>query len=416
MANHRIASTGLPDELACLLFEAWVLLLAQARLGITQYGSGGQGTKDRTPSFGSPLDNHFVLRESGLDVAVAEAVGMPDDDIQAILDEAGAHVAAGEFGAGVVYRVEMTIETLDVLSGAMHFMRILGDQQHIEGSRRLSDLVLLDFEEGLLASAPPPGLLLAPASKVQVTIFAPGPCDSDLSKTVAAGIAEVVAAACSLATGRPVHYVPVPFLFPADEQATLQARARQRDPAILGLARDAISLDVFRELPARGGVDASLRARGSLLAYHSALKQTSADLAVMLLVTSIEALISPRPRWGKEKVTKRFVESLIELCPEAVDALLAHANVEQDFTYRREGGLARQRRDLLELIYETRSLPTHSGLNLSRTFMGLLASPESMRVALLSGLARAAILNFLQAPRSSIIGHPGMNPALPPPK
>jgi hypothetical protein len=174
-------------------------------------------------------------------------------------------------------------------------------------------------------------------------------------------------------------------------------------------------LDVFGELQARGGVDAMLRLRGSLLAYHAALRQTSADVAVMLFVTSIEALTSPRALWGKEKVTQRFVKSLIELCPNAVDALLGHANVEEAFGYARKGGLARQRRELLELIYETRSLPTHAGLGLSGPFMAIVGSTQSIRVALLSDLARAAILSFLHAPRSSIIGHPDVYPSNDPP-
>jgi hypothetical protein len=216
-----------------------------------------------------------------------------------------------------------------------------------------------------------------------------------------------VAAIIALATGRGVDYEPT--LFPADVEATTHARARKRDPAILGLARDSISLDAFRELPARGGLDAMVRVRGSLLAYHAALKQASADVAVMLFVTSIEALISPRHAWGKDKVTQRFRKSLIELCPDAVDALLGHANVEQAFGYVRRGGLGRQRRELLDLIYETRSLPTHAGLSLSGPFMGMLGSTASIRVALLSDLARAAIMAFLQAPRSSIVGHPGVD-------
>lgn len=408
MAQYTIAPAGLPDEVACMLFDAWVYSIAAPRFELTQYGSGGRGSQTRKPSFGSPTGKHFVLHESGLDVTVDEAVDAPDDAIQAILDEAGAHVAAGDFGAGVVYHSEMTLATMNPLSGVMHLMRTLGDQVHIEGSRRLSDVVLLDFEEGLLANAPPQGLLFAPASKVQITIFAPGPCGSDLSSTFAIGVAEFVAAVCALATGRAVDYTPM--IFPADEDATLRARTRRGDATILGLARDSISLDVFGELQAKGGIDAMLRLRGSLLAYHAALKQTSADVAVMLFVTSIEALISPRAAWGKEKVTQRFVKSLIELCPEAVDALLRHANVEEAFGYTRKGELPRQRRELLELIYETRSLPTHTGLSPSGPLMGMLGSTESMRVALLSDLARAAILTFLQAPRSSVIGHPGIYP------
>jgi hypothetical protein len=90
-----------------------------------------------------------------------------------------------------------------------------------------------------------------------------------------------------------------------------------------------------------------------------------------------------------------------------VDALVNHANVEQAFGYRRKGGKEARRRQLLDRIYELRSYPTHEGLGLSG--VGLFAiwtEPGNMRVALLSDLARGALLRFLQAPGSSLIGHP----------
>jgi hypothetical protein len=69
---------------------------------------------------------------------------------------------------------------------------------------------------------------------------------------------------CALALGRAVDYTPM--VVPADEDATLQARSRRGDATILGLARESISLDVFGALQAKGGFDAILRLRGSLLA------------------------------------------------------------------------------------------------------------------------------------------------------
>ena len=56
----------------------------------------------------------------------------------------------------------------------------------------------------------------------------------------------------------------------------------------------------------------------------------------MLLVTSLEALIVPRPDWRKEKATKRFIEAIRKLCPDMVDAVVSHGNVEQAFDYNGE--------------------------------------------------------------------------------
>ena len=94
----------------------------------------------------------------------------------------------------------------------------------------------------------------------------------------AAGIAETVAAICAFACGRPVNYPPVGFSFKDAEKISL-AQRRQPDSAILGLARDRISLDVFRVLPQLGDLDAGLRVRSALLAYHVALDQAKADVA-----------------------------------------------------------------------------------------------------------------------------------------
>lgn len=401
--QYRIDPAGLPDDAARTLFEAWVLDLARERFGNLGWGTDGDG-EGRTVTVGDQEGDHFVLRWSGLGISIVASTGIESDIVQSILESASARVTAQDSGTPVIYSVEMRLTEFDFMSGAAHFMRVLGDQAHIEGSRRLGWDILLDFEGGLLSDAPVPGFLLAPPSKVQVTIFAPGPGPSEWSQRAAAGCAEVVAAVCAFATGRPVEY-QVPR-FPAENAYAERAVARKHSQEIMGLARDSVSLDVFGELLMLGGPDAVLRVRGALLAYHAALRQTTPDVAVMLFVTAIEALISPHPEWGKVKVTTRFIKSLIDLCPYAVDALLAHDNVEQAFEYRKRGQVKRQRQDLLDRIYQMRSIPTHTGLALSATGMTILGTPSSMRVALLSYLARASILCFIRAPRSSVIGHP----------
>ena len=331
------------------------------RLGFEQRGWSGEN-EDRTLTIGDPQNSHFVVHRSGLDVDPAASTGVDEDVIRAIIEDSLTTVAAQDFGESVVCQTEMTLPAFNFMSGATHFMRTLGDQAPIEGSRRLSDVVILDFEEGILADAPSDGLLFVPESKIQVTIFAPGPAYSALAQQFTPGAVEMIAAVCAFAAGRPVEYFGH-ALFPAPAEVAEAAMARRHDWQISGLARDHIYLDVFVALQALGDFDAVLRVRGALLAYHAALKQTSPDVAVMLLVTCIEALISPRHEWGKQKVTNRFHKSLVELCPQAVDELLGHANVEQAFEYRKRGGPRRQQRELLERIYETRSIPTHTGLS-----------------------------------------------------
>jgi hypothetical protein len=229
-------------------------------------------------------------------------------------------------------------------------------------------------------------------------------------------MAEVVAAVCAFALGRPVKYYPP--MFPADDaKAQSDAHEEKVDLRIPGLARENVSLDIFGNLVELGDFDALFRVRGALLAYHAALQQASPDVAVMLLVTCIEALISPRFEWGKSKVTTRFIKSLISLCPDVVDEIVDHPNVEEAFSYKRRGGRARQRREILDAVYTSRSLPTHAGLNLSSSgMMTALSDPGGFRIALVSTLARSAVLNYLRAPRSSIVGQSDLSAEPPVPK
>jgi hypothetical protein len=73
------------------------------------------------------------------------------------------------------------------------------------------------------------------------------------------------------------------------------------------------SLDVFDEFPTLGGEDGVMRIRGALLSYHLALQQPSPDVALMLFVSAIEALIVPHAEWRKEKATKRFIAEVDRL-------------------------------------------------------------------------------------------------------
>lgn len=394
------------SEEARLLFEAWVKRFARDVLGL-EGGHTGLVAGTRTVVYGGSPGAYFSVKESGLEVTLHASMDVDEEAALQIIDAALAKVAAHDFGGVVVYQTELAVQEFNLLS-PMHFMRTLGDQRHIEGPHRLSGVALLDFEEGSLATARPPEFLFLPSARVQVTLFIGGPIESQYTATAVAGVTEAIAAVCAFAAGRPVTFA-IPA-FALDDDASRIALERQADQSIPTLQRDAVSLDLFGDLAMIGGADAVWRARGSFLAYHAALDQTSPDVAVMLLVTSMEALIAPRASWGKSRVTTRFIKAIIDLCPDAVDRIIQHNNVGEAFRYVKKGGIAKQRNDILELIYEARSIPSHTGLSLSRSGIFDMASGGSMRVALLSDLAQAALLSFLQAPRSFVIGNPAFDP------
>ena len=411
--NVQTPESPIPRELHALLVAQWAQSLAADRLGTTQSGSGTGPGAIQTFSFGNPTEAHFVLRylpESD-NWSIGEVAGFAQADVTAIVQEAIAHAKAMATGPDVVFRVVLSTAEVNLLGGGfgLHFMRLLGDQVRIEGWRRLGDRVILEFVEEAVEQSQP--LLLAPRTQVTATLFVPGPVAGPLAQRTAGGLAEIVSAICTLALGRVVS-VGQPVLYPLASEDVEAASQQRHDPAILGLARDRISLDIFGDLTSRAGGDGMLRARGALLSYQAALEQRYSDTAVMLLVTSIEALIVPRAPWAKDKVTKRFIWAVGELCPTAVDDVVNHANVEQAFIVKLRGNPRRRRRDLLDTIYAMRSNPTHTGVGPSRTGALLqLADAGGMRVALLSNLARSALLAYLVAPRSSLVGHPLIDPA-----
>jgi hypothetical protein len=74
--------------------------------------------------------------------------------------------------------------------------------------------------------------------------------------------------------------------------------------------------------------------------------------------------------------------------------------------YRRKGSHERQRKEVVDHIYDLRSLPTHGGVGPSGFSFPAIGCNRGLRLALLSNLTRAALLAYLQAPRSSLVGHP----------
>jgi hypothetical protein len=405
--NVSSPDESLPVVVVHQLFLAWAFYLAREQFGIGQHGSAAAEAGHEAYMFGDPLGDGFVIaREQSVNEwSLSSCNGLREEAVLRMLTEAAARTAAGNFGSDVVYEVQL--QTADVssllLTPFAHFQRLLGDQVPIRGWRRLSDRVLLEFSDDIPEDLQ--RMLFATLTTVRVLIFAPGPVQGFHTDKLAGGMSELTAAVCSLALGRFAR--PTGLLDAAEADSTRTAEAKRGDVTVLGLARDGISLDVFGEFPQLGGPEGVLRLRGALLAYGAALEQSSPDVATLLFVTAIEALLRPNQPWAKERLTKRFVESVQLLCPETVDELVNHGNTEQAFGYKRKTGLKAQRRQFLNHVYDVRSRPAHEGLSLTggATFP-ILGDPATMRLALLSYLARAAILNFIQAPRSFLYGHP----------
>jgi hypothetical protein len=283
----------------------------------------------------------------------------------------------------------------------------LGNQTRIDGWRRLGPSILLEFKENVEEGAEKGNeRLLAPPAVVHVHIAAPGPSAGYFSSYVAHRVIETVAAICTFALGRPVSLPPI--LFPSKDGGIAELTERRSDQGILTLARKYIGLDIFSFVPAPGGVDLFRRVQSALITYDAAVQQQQDSVACILYVAAAECLTTPNTDWRRSRLTKRFVEFFDELMPDQLDTIVAHGNFEQAFALRRGNRTAGSlRRALLNGVYDYRSGQLHEGL--APSYQGF-AMGSDMRNEILRGLFAAfsegAILGYLAAPRSSLVGHP----------
>jgi hypothetical protein len=406
-----ITPSAWPDEVINGIFVQWCLYRATTSIGLGQWG--GPDDQSGAYTFGVQTASFFTISPTGpLSWELTAASGVDVEAVREILAEAAQRAAEHDSGQDLVYQCHMTSSFDLDQNASLNFFRILGDQRYIAGSRRLADRVLLDFEEASVqqtasGSEPAASPLIVPNLRITVTIFVPGPAAGSFACDMAAVMFETVGAICAFALGRPVDD-PSLAHFPLRDDDAARLRARQRDPSILTLARDSVSLDIFGELVALGGPETLMRARNAFITLHESQRQRNSDISVMLNISAIEALISPSVQhpWRKEKVTRRFREGVLGLCLGAVDELLVHQNMEAAFNFRKRGSQDRRRKEIIDHIYDLRSLPTHTGIGPSGLSFMAMGGNQALRLALLSDLTRAALLSYLQAPRSSLVGHP----------
>lgn len=390
-----------------LLADWFVRLGRDAGLSFDQRGSSSESFR-----IGNPKNFHVIAHFTN-DVPYLRFVAS-DESKQALVDklaqQANTHVEKGEMGGVVWYSTEFHEVALTVSSHSplSPILLRLGNQVRIQGWRRLGTGVLLEFQEEIPDDRDKQPQLLAPKAIVKAHFAIPGPCRGEFSRAIAGPVIELVNAVCTFALGRPLELAPA--FFPSKEKDVPELETRRPDHTIFNLARKSVSLDVFDQLLALGGVESQRRARACLLTFDAAVRQERDSVAIILYVVASEALAAPFTQWRRERLTKRFKEFFDELMPDDLDVIVAHGNFEEAFGIKRGTRTARAlRRELLERIYENRSGLVHEGLGPSYGAMFDVYSHESIRRGLLSDFAEMAILRFLEAPRSSIVGHPAID-------
>jgi hypothetical protein len=270
----------------------------------------------------------------------------------------------------------------------------------------------LEFKEAPSKETNPDQPFLAPRAVVQVHMAMPGPAHGFFSDFVAHSVIEPISSICGFALGRPVD--PPAVLFPSEDGESDEADKRRLDMSVLTLARKGVSLDIFSHLSRAGGLALSSRARSALITFDAAMRQERDSVASILYVVAAESLSVPSAKWREQRLTARFVDFYLRELEQALDAIVAHGNFEEAFDIRRHGkGPESLRKRLLLKIYSVRSRQVHEGLLPTyRGMFGVHTGGADMQRALIHDFAEAAVLSYLSAPRSSLIGHPGLYPTL----
>lgn len=409
---RKMPSLPLDTSTRRKLLADWFAVLAEEYgLRFSQHGSTGESL-----TLGSPKEFHvkadFVDEPPFLRFRASEATRQPTVDKIARL--AADRVENGDLGRGAWYSTELpevkfAIDAQFSVIGSL--LQRLSDQTRILGWRRLGRDVLLEFTERQPESnGETQQRLLAPEALVNVHIFAPGPEDGLFSSQLVHNVVETIGAICTFALGRPVSLPSM--IFASDTEQITELSRRRTDPQILTLARRSIGLDIFSYAGVPGGLDVFRRSQSALITYDAALRQQRDPVACVLYVVSAECLTTPNTQWRHARLTKRFIEFFDDLIPEQLDAIVGHSQFETTFEIQRGNRSARSlRRAALDRMYDYRSGQIHSGL--APSYQGFALAPDfssETRRGLCGDFAEAAILGYLAAPRSSLIGHPNHCP------
>lgn len=393
------------------LLADWFRSLAQeVGWDLSQFGSSG---------------DRYTFGELGTDGVIAEFTESrpflrfkPEDDrreceVRELVNRAVKRIEQLDLGGVVWYSADLKEVSLDLTEASRlgTLLERLGGQVPIVGWRRLGTDVLLEFQEDPAEMPEKSDRLLLSPALVHAHVVAPGPIHGHFSSHISHQVMELVAAICGFALGRPVHLPHA--LFPSDDEDVEGLNERRTDRDILTLARQSVSLDIFRFARVEGGGELFERVRSALLTFDGAMRQGHDAVATLLYVVAAESLMTPNTPWKKKRATARFRWFLEDdLIRERLNTTVNQESFERLFGIRRGSRTQSSlRRRLLERLYAYRSNWVHEGLDPNYQPFGVGFGPEiSNRRSGVRDLVETAIVRFLSVPRSSLIGHPEIWP------
>jgi hypothetical protein len=330
--------------------------------------------------------------------------------VDGLVNEAIRRAEAQDFGPGAWWKIVFTIDYAALAFG-IHFHRILGVRHRLTGNRRLQDFGVIMFHS---PEAPEEQQLFTPTTEATVVFRMPSPGHGAFGRPLAQDWATTIRSMISFAGDAPARDMGAGFWpLAEDDEDVVRAKTLLEDQSLGELAAGGIGL-LSNTLALTAGTpentEALQRVRGALLAYEQGLLQESEYVVMVMFVSAIEALFVPNQPWQEGRLSKRFIESTLVLCLDAVDEVRTHGNFREAF------GKRSNRKQLLSPLYSLRSTPLHTGMlgHPVGMFVFSMNMGGGARVPLTSDLARASILAFLQRPFSPLWGHPVIDKQLNP--
>ena len=393
-------SFGVVGDSSQELFVDWLGFLCDRDLG----GAPRHGGSPGEYTIGLADDTNLTVRFKGDSGQVVVEQEPNLHDLVPFVTEAFRRGQAGDYGEGSWFSISFECKPGIADLPPVQFTRSLSEHKRYEGDWALTSDCLLRFEH----EEAPGGFVIYPKFSLSTEFRVPSPWHGPYGKRLATDLGTLVRAVCAFASGSafdPMSSPPWP-LSPervaevkqqlASGVALLHVDGLLLGPALMGMTQGP-------------DAEAFYRARGSLFAYEQAMLQSSEFVALILLVTAMEALTVPNTEWRRERIHKRFLEMTLDLGSGALGSILKHPNFEAAF-----GRITSQRR-FLRHVYDLRSRPLHTGMVQQGVFdLSSLASASAARVALVSELAREALIQFLRRPYSSLYGHPDIDMAITP--
>lgn len=377
------------DHLAPLWIE-WVLVLLDARSGLQQTSFSGPRACQADLSTGEVVEfsvgNQGKLRISSSTSSI--------EGLEHIALEAHRRAEAGDVGDGVWWRAAFGTDVALTVGSELQMTRVMSEHVPFDGAWRLGDEILIVIEQGTKE----PGPVMFPKFTMDIYFRVPAPAHGPYSRSLADERATTLRAITAFVVAAPVEHGT---LFPLVGERLDAVKALVIAAPELPFGGSPIWSQLEALAPEDGPSEARTRVLGAMFSYEQAISQQSGFVALILMVSALEALSVPNVSgWDSNRVTARFSGFLLELCPGAIDEVMQHDNFREAF-----GTYSSSKRFLNEL-YGLRSKPLHTGYVSHGVNFPMGDTNGKLRLLLVSDLVRHAVAYFLQRPFSSLIGSP----------